>query len=162
MITESFISLIPDTPFQIEVDIYEEDVVKIEIGDLVEINFIAFPEKTFKGRVIAIDPAEKLIEGVVYYKVTIEPDNDENFEKIKEKLKPGMTADVYIEIERKENVLVIPQIALYKKEKKFFVKVLKEGIIKEREVKVGIFGSNDKVEILSGLKENEEIIILLK
>ncbi len=68
---DAVISLLPDEPFEIEVNIYEEDIVKIEIGDSVEISLIAFPDQKFSGKVISIDPAEKLINEVVYYKVKV-------------------------------------------------------------------------------------------
>jgi multidrug resistance efflux pump len=65
------ISLLPKASFQIEVDIYEEDIVKVEIGNPVEINLIAFPDKPLKGKVVSIDPTEVIVGGVVYYKTTI-------------------------------------------------------------------------------------------
>ena len=64
--------MLPQSPFQVAVDIYEEDIVKVKIGNPVDIKLTAFPDKIFKGKVIAIDPAEKIIEGVVYYEVTID------------------------------------------------------------------------------------------
>jgi HlyD family secretion protein len=101
--------LLPDNPFEIKVDIYEEDIVKVKIGNPVDISLVAFPDKIFKGRVIEINPAEKLIEGIVYYETTI------NFDEIPEGIKPGMTADLIIKTDSKENVLTIPKDAIQKK-----------------------------------------------
>jgi multidrug efflux pump subunit AcrA (membrane-fusion protein) len=66
---ESVISLFSSNEFQIEVNIYEEDIPKIKIGAPVNITLVAFPDKIFKGRVISIKPAEKLIEKVVIMKL---------------------------------------------------------------------------------------------
>jgi len=152
-LTDSVITLIPSKPFEIETDIYEEDIIRIKPGDPVDITLVAFPDETFKGKVISIDPAEKLIEGVVYYKVSI------GFEEEKEGLKLGMTADINIVTNIKENVLSIPESALIKKDKKTFVQVLKAGEIEEREIQIGLEGSNNLIEVISGLEEGEEIIL---
>lgn len=150
---ESVVSLLPASPYEIKADIYEEDVVKITIGNSVGISLIAFPEDVFKGKVISINPAEELIEGVVYYEVTID------FEEVPEGLKPGMTADLEIQTDLKENVIVVPEGVLEKKDGKDVVKIFKDGQIEEREVKVGLRGSNDLVEITAGLSEGESVII---
>lgn len=155
---EVMITLLPVNLFQIEVDIYEEDVVKIKIGNPVDISLVAFPDQIFKGKVVAIDPAEKLTEGVVYYKVTIDPGlTDEG--GVSEGVKPGMTADVSIKTASKENVLVIPAEAIEEKNGKKIVQVLKNGKIEEREIEVGLQGSSDLVEVISGIGEAEKIIL---
>jgi len=147
------ISLLPSDLFDIEVDIYEEDVVKMNIGNSVDISLIVFPDEIFNGTIISIDPAEKLIGGVVYYRVRI------GFDEVPENIKPGMTADLTIKTSIKEDVLTIPEDALEKSNKKFIVNVFKDGNIQEREVEIGIIGSNGMAEIISGLIENEEIIL---
>lgn len=151
--TETVVSLIPSSPFQIEVDIYEEDVVKVEIGNPVDIKLTALPEKVFQGKVISIDPAEKLIEGVVYYEVTID------FEKAPENIKPGMTADIVIKTAQKENVLIIPEEAIQKKNGKVIVEVLENGEIIEKEINTGLEGSDDMIEVISGLTEGERVVV---
>jgi len=152
------IILLPAAPFEIEVDIYEEDVVKMDIGNLVDIFLVAFPNQDFKGKIISINPAEKLIEGVVYYEATIGSTSDsENW--IPDKVKPGMTADLVIRTALRENVLVIPEDAIQKKDGKKIVEVFKNGDIKDREIEIGLQGSNYLVEITSGLEEGEEVIL---
>jgi len=153
MLQDAVITLLPAAPFEIEADIYEEEVVKMNIGNQVSISLVAFPEQVFQGKVISIKPAEKIIEGVVYYGVAIA------FEEIPEGVKPGMTADVIIKTASKENVLIVPQDALQKKDNKTIVEVLKEGNIENREIEAGLFGSNDMVEVISGLEEGETIIL---
>jgi multidrug efflux pump subunit AcrA (membrane-fusion protein) len=154
MLDKFIISILPEKPFQIEVNIYEEDIGKIKIANSVDITFPAFPEKIFKGKVIFVDPAEKLIEGVVYYKVTIGFE-----EEIPLGIKPGMTADVTIITAFKKNVLVLPKRTIQKKDEKEMVEILKNGKIEQREIKIGLEGSNDLVEIISGLKEGEKVIV---
>jgi len=150
---DSIVSLLPLVPFTIEADIYEEDVVKINIDNPVDISLVAFPEQSFKGKIISIDPAEKLIEGVVYYEVSIA------FEKLPEGVKPGMTTDVIIKTALKENVLIISEDAVQEKDGKQIVEVFKDGISEDREIEAGLFGSDGMVEVVSGLEEGEEVIL---
>ena len=151
---DAVISLLPSSPFEIEVNIYEGDIVKIKVGDEVEISFIAFPDKIFKGKVITIDPAEKILEGVIYYEVKIIFD-----EEIPQDLKTGMSADVKIITASKENVLVVPEGAIEKKDGKKFIEILKGKKSEEREIETGLEGSNGLVEIISGVAEGEKVII---
>lgn len=153
VLAESIISLLPDVPFQIKVDIYEEDVVKIDVGDLVDIALVAFPEKIFKGKVISIDPASKIIEGVVYYETTV------NFDEMPEGIRPGLTADLTIRTTFRENVLIIPGEAIQKKDGKTMVQVFKDGLISDREIEIGLRGSDNMVEVISGLAEGEKVIL---
>lgn len=146
-------SFLSANPFQLETDIYEEDVVKVQTGNPVEIKLTAFPGETFQGKVIAIDPAEKLIAGVVYYRVIID------FDQPPSETKPGMTSDILIQTAKKENVLTVSDSAVTEKDGKNIVEVLKNGKIEEREVVLGLKGSNDLDEVISGLAEGEQVII---
>jgi len=146
------ISILPSEPFEIKADIYEEDVVKIQEGDSVNISLVAFPDRIFKGKVVFIDPAEKIIDEVVYYPVTID------FETVPDGLKPGMTADIAVVVARKDNVLVAPKEAVKIEGSKGTVMALKNKKIEEKEISLGLVGTNDMVEIISGLEEGEKII----
>ncbi len=154
LIQDVVVSLLPVTPFEIVVNIYEEDVVRLNIGNSVDISLIAFPQQIFKGKLVTIDPAQKLIEGVVYYEVKIV-----FAEEVPKEIKPGMTADVIIKTASKENVLVMPKDAIQKKDGKTIVQISSHGKISDREIKIGLQGSNNMVEVISGLKEGEEVIL---
>ena len=153
-IDNSVITLLPVSPFEVEADIYEEDVVKMKIGNSVDISLVAFPDKIFKGRVAEIDPAEKITEGVVYYQVTIVFEGE-----ITEGVKPGMTADVKIITQKKENVLIMPRLAVQIEGEKKIAQVYKDGKTENREIIVGLEGRDETVEIISGLKEGDKVII---
>lgn len=147
------VSFLPANPFQIKVDIYEEDVVKMRVGNPVNIGLTAFPNEFFKGKIVSIDPAETLKEGVVYYETTID------FENPPEEIKPGMTADMTITTMTKENVLVIPNAAIQASNGQTMVQVLNGKKIESRQIEIGIKGSDGTIEVVSGLKEGEEVII---
>ncbi len=145
---------------KIEVDISEVDIAKVNLNDNVTITLDAFGEKEkFQGEVHSVDPAETIIQDVVYYEVTIYFTESEN--KLK-KIKPGMTANITIHTDQKNNVLAIPSRAVIKKEKGKIVRVLKEGESKEKKVKTGLRGDNGMTEIVSGLEGGEEIITYIE
>ena len=153
---KALISLIPIEPFQIEVDIPEVDIGKINLSNSCKITLDAFSEKEFSGKIIEIDPAETIISGVVYYKVKASLETDDT------KIKPGMTANVVIVTNSKENVLIIPQKAVLEKDGKKFVRVPSGKTFKEIEIKTGLEDGGGEVEIISGLKEGDKIITFLK
>ena len=150
---DAVITILPVEPFSIKVDIYEEDVAKMSIGNPVDVFLVAFPEEKLEGKVISIDPAEKMIDGVVYYEVSI------SLEQSVSGIKPGMTADLVITTDVRENVLTVPRKALKKKNGKTVVQVLEQNQIIEREIEIGLKGTNDLVEVISGLKEGQQIIL---
>jgi HlyD family secretion protein len=151
---ESFVVLLPKSSFQIKADIYEEDIVKVQVDNPVDISLTAFPDQVFQGKVISIDPASKLVDGVVYYGITI------GFPKPPKEIRPGMSADIVIKAATKENVLVVSGSAIEKKDGKFFVIMVKNGATTtEKEIQTGLTGSDNKVEVVSGLQEGEEIAV---
>ena len=153
---EAVVSLLPQEPFQVEVDIPESDIGKVDLADSAKITLDAFPEIEFEGKVIEIEPAETIISGVVYYKTKVSLETENN------KIKPGMTADITILTDLREKVLVVPQRAVSEKDGKNFVKLASGDTFKEIEVQAGLRGSQGEIEILSGLKEGDEVITFVK
>ena len=150
---DSVITLLPDSPFKIEVDIYEEDIAQMEVGNPVDISLVAFPDDDVEGKVTFIDPAEKIIDGVVYYEVSI------SLPLYPQGVKPGMTVDLVIRTDLRENVLFLPEAAITKKNGKSIVEILEGDVFKEKEIEIGLEGSDNLVEVISGLREGEEVVV---
>lgn len=139
---------------EVVIDVPETDVVKLNIGDEAIITYDALGSDTkFLGEVIIIEPSSTDIQGVVYYKVKIDLKEDD------ERVKPGMTANVIIETEKRDSAIGIPSRAVINKESKRFVRVLEDGNVLEKEVVLGIRGDGGILEVVSGLKEGEELIL---
>lgn len=149
---ETVISLSPAVPFEISADIYEEDIVKIEVGAPVKITLPAFPEEIFQGTVVFVDESEKIVDGVVYYEIKIAFDQDPP-----EGIRSTMTADIVVQTQKKENVLMVPRGAVQGLKDKTIIEVLVDDLIKEREVEIGLRG-DDNVEVISGLTEGEKVV----
>lgn len=71
--------------------------------------------------------------------------------------RPGLRVQMYFPGERHAGALVIPRSALLEEEGVFSAFVAEGGRAKKRSLTIGILG-NDRIEVLSGLKENEQVI----
>lgn len=152
------ISMIGNSNLQIEVDVPESDITKIEVGDTVEVILDAFSiDDEFMGHVTFIDPAATVINEVIYYQVKV------NLDEVDDRIKSGMTADLTIFTEKKDNVLAVPTRALIYKEDGKYIKVLENEVnIAEKKVVTGLKSDDGFIEIVSGLKAGEEVITFIK
>ncbi len=94
------------TKMQINTSVDEADIGKVKVGQPAIFTVDAYPEIQFKGVVSQVRIAPIITQNVVTYDVVIVVENRDM------KLKPGMTANVSIEVLRRDNVLVIPSAAL--------------------------------------------------
>jgi HlyD family secretion protein len=91
---------------QVEVAIDESDISKVRSGLRVTYTVDAFPGRTFEGRVAQIRKAAQTVQNVVTYTVVVATDNPGL------QLVPGMTANVRIVADSRENALKVPNAAL--------------------------------------------------
>jgi multidrug efflux pump subunit AcrA (membrane-fusion protein) len=141
--------------FKIVLNVSESDIVTLDIGDPVRMTFDAFSDDMeLIGTVGEINPAEKLIEGVVYYQATIYL-NDSSVVA----LRPGLSADAVIETDRRDGVVMIPQRAFFSRDGNKYARVLVNGTPQEREIVTGLRGDLGRMEVLSGLAPGEDLIV---
>jgi len=94
------------TKMQVVANLDESDVGRIRPGQVVTFRVDAYPAETFRGTVSQVRLNPIVQQNVVTYATVINvPNNDL-------KLKPGMTANVNVEIARSSNVLRVPNSAL--------------------------------------------------
>ncbi|MDD3284699.1 MAG: efflux RND transporter periplasmic adaptor subunit [Patescibacteria group bacterium] len=155
--TQPAIKMLSDGKLEIEVDISESDIIKVKNDDSVEISLDALSsDQKLYGIVYDINPAETVIQDVIYYKIKIAFDIPLELE---ENIKPGMTANVIIKTKEKDDVLIIPSRAIIDRNGDGqFIKILENNSPKEISIKTGIYGDNGMVEVISGLNENDQII----
>ena len=91
---------------QIDANVAEADVGVVKIDQNVDFTVDAFPMQTFHGKVVQVRNAPITVQNVVTYDTVIGVSNPDL------KLKPGMTANVSIVIEHKDDVLQIKNAAL--------------------------------------------------
>jgi len=147
------ISLIGSGNFEIESNITESDIAKIKLGDKARVTLDAYGnDVVFTAIVSKKNLSETIIDGVSTYKTTLQ------FEDNNEKILSGLTANVDILADKRENVLYIPSRNIFSNDGKKIAKILEgNGTIREVEITIGLRGSDGRTEILSGLKENEKV-----
>lgn len=163
---QTIIYILTDNKLEVHVDISESDINKISGGDHCEITLDSLGEEMkFYGKVFSIEPAETVIQDVIYYKTKIYFDSSTELSK---EIRPGMTANVTITTDEKPNVLAIPSRAIIEKNSQGkvvrikVVRILENDKLKEINVKTGIYGDEGIVEILEGLSEGQEVITYIK
>jgi len=165
---------------EVRVDVSENDISRVSMGDTAEIDVDAFIGKNFRGVVKKVansaNTASTLTTEQVTnftvkisilpesYKELVTPDRPYPF-------KPGMSATAEIKTDLRQNALSVPiQCVTIREEeeedgksrqaegkKKEIVFVYANGKVKATEVKTGI--QDDKyIEIIEGLNENQEVV----
>ena len=148
------ISMMSADIFQIESYVPEVNIANIKLNDEAKITLDAYGANVvFGAKVISIDPAETIKDGVSTYKIKLQFDSKDD------RVKSGMTANVDIKIFSKSDVLAVPAGVLFKKDGKMFVQVKENEKIIDREVQTGGVSALGKTEIVSGLTEGEEVIL---
>ena len=148
------VSLISASQFEIEANIPEADIAKVKLGNAAKVTLDAYGnDVSFDVKVVAIDPAETIIDGVATYKTTFQ------FIDKDERVKSGMTANIDISTEKRENVIVIPQRAVITKNGDKIVRVFNDETLKEVKVKTGLRGSDGNIEIIESVSEGDKVII---
>lgn len=94
------------TKMQIDSNVAEADVGGVINGQGVDFTVDAYPTRTFHGSVVQVRNSPITVNNVVTYDTVIAVTNADY------KLKPGMTANVTIIVDQRDDVLKIPNVAL--------------------------------------------------
>ena len=140
----------------VDAEVAEADIASVWVGQKVDVTVDAFPGEIFEGKVVRIDPRTTVEQNVVYVHVLVELDMPD------ERLKPGMSATCEFQVERKENVLAVPNEAIKEDENgRTYVEVAKRlnphPEIERKYVEIGLQGTT-MTEIVKGLKEGELVV----
>lgn len=136
----------------VDASITEVDISKVYVNQKAEISVDAFPYEKFSGSIDKISAMAISENGIKVFPIKI------IISEINKKLKPGMTANVTIFGEVKEDIIVIPIRSIFSNSEgdDIVYKVQNDTISGSSVIKTGI---NDlqKVEIISGLQEGDKI-----
>jgi HlyD family secretion protein len=148
------ISMISNANFQIESYIPEADIAKVKVGHVGTTTLDAYGDTLpFNVVVTAIDLSETEVEGVSTYKTTLQ------FLVSDDRIRSGMTANIDLVSETREEVLSIPQSALISQAGKRTVMIMNtEGKAEVRDVRTGSIDNSGNIEITEGLSEGEVVI----
>jgi HlyD family secretion protein len=94
------------TKMQVQADVDQSDIGRITVGQVAKFTVDAYPEQVFEGKIAQVRLNATVNQNVITYPVMIEVDNPG------EKLRPNMTADITVEVDRLHDVLRVPNAAL--------------------------------------------------
>lgn len=132
-------------------NISEVDIPKVKEGQKATITLDSIADKTFTGKVIAVDRIGTSSNGVINYPVLIQFDNNSP------EILPNMSASVNIILDTKADVLKVPNSALINSNGSYSVRALINGKENTVPVETGL-SSDTETEIVSGLKEGDVVI----
>ncbi|MDQ2085680.1 efflux RND transporter periplasmic adaptor subunit [Herbivorax sp. ANBcel31] len=134
----------------VDVNVGENIVNSIKTGDEYLVYIKSVQKEPFLGEVVSVSPnVDQMTQS---YLTKIEVPNENKF------IKGGMSAEVEIAFESKENVMTVPVESIINESGKSFVYVIDEDRAVRSEVSTGI--SSDKlIEISGDIKEGDRVII---
>ena len=144
------VSVVNIDKLKLTVQVGEANISRLEKGGELAVRVPAASAEHYSGVVSSvaprIDPVTKA------YPVTLEVVNEDGT------LKGGMYGEIELEIDSKENVIVVPQYAIVDYEQKKVVYIVKNDTARMKEVEVGLT-LGDRAEIVSGLAGGEQLIV---
>jgi HlyD family secretion protein len=149
----TFVTIIDLARLQVDTFVDEVDIGKVNPDQKAVFTVDSFPAREFEGKVVAIYPKAVIQENVVNYDVVVKI--IDSYEGL---LRPEMTASVTIFLETRKNVLTLPVKAIKRDQGKNVVYLMSSDGIQLREVKIG-WKDSQWIEILSGLDENETVLL---
>lgn len=139
-----------DGPTELAVFPAEENLGAIRVGAPAMASPDAFPGETFAAAVSFISPIVDPTQGTVEVRLSVPEPPDY--------LKPDMTVSVNIEVDRKDDAMVLPMDAVRALGTDTpWVAVVREGRLARQPVEVGL-RTDEFVEILSGLRTGEPVV----
>ena len=133
---------------EVEVDVGESDVVRIEQGDSVRVEIDAYPRRIFRGKVTQIANSAKVANFGV--RIELLPDSV--------KFLPGMSAAVKIVTDRRDNCLTVPVASIFTKNRRECVWLVGEdGTARMQSIVTGI-QEMDRIEIRQGVSPSDLVV----
>lgn len=148
------------------ISLNEVDVAKIKLGQKATLTFDAIPNFSIAGVVAQIDTVGTVSQGVVTYNVKISFDSQDSA------VKPGMSVSASIITDVKQDVLVVQNTAVKSQGNSNYVEMFNPPLLAPTDGLVGSISiiapnkipvvtglsNNTQTEIVSGLKEGDEIV----
>lgn len=137
-------------PLLCKIQVPEKELPRLHKGQPAYLTVEAWPQERFPARVLRLSPVVDAATGTV--RVTLEVE-------ARDRLRPGMFASVFLEVDRHQNALTIPKAALSLESLGDTVYVVNGELAARRPIELG-FEEADIVEVLSGLDPQDRVIVV--
>lgn len=144
------VSLMSYEKLLLEVNLPEKYINEVKKGQQVRVMNYTLPDDTLHGVVQELSPAVSTETRTFSGKLNI--NNPEL------KLRPGMFVQSEIVLAHKDSVIVIPKDVIISNQRGKSVFIVSQGTAEQKQVTLG-YENQDKVEITSGLKANERLVV---
>jgi len=153
-------SVTPQTPIalvvdmdkvKIKLDITEEYLSRIALGQEAEVSLQAYPDEKFKGAVSRISPVLDLETRTAPIEIII-PNSDH-------RIKSGMFAQVQLTLEEHKDVAVIAKEAIMGRGPDVYVYVVEANTAHQKNIKLGIH-QGAFYEVKEGLKAGDLVVVM--
>ncbi|MCB9477099.1 MAG: efflux RND transporter periplasmic adaptor subunit [Deltaproteobacteria bacterium] len=140
------------TSIWVRAQVYEQDAPSVHVGMPARMSLSGNPDEKFDGEVAFVDPGVDRKTRTLGVRLEFaNPGLD---------LRPGMTANVELQVESRADALMIPTDAVIRGGKRSLVFVdVGRGRFEPREVVVGPRGDEGNVPVTSGVKEGEMVVV---
>jgi len=135
-------------PLRVRIDIPEQAIPQIHLGESVSVSVAAYPERNFAGRIARVSPNVTASSRTL----TVEAE----VENSKAELKPGQFATVRILLPQSQPAVLVPQRSIRTISGSTYVFVIKNGFAEQRLVQPGQI-EGDMVEVKSGVNPDEAV-----
>jgi RND family efflux transporter MFP subunit len=145
---QKVVTIVRINPLRIRIDIPEQSIPEVKVGQSVSITTSAWPDRNFSGRVARIAPNVSATSRTLTVEAEIENSSGA--------LKPGQFATVRILQERAEPAVLVPARAVVTEAGVSRLYVIKDGHAEQRVVQTGQT-EGDLIEIRSGVAADEQV-----
>jgi len=146
--TTKVASIVKINPLRIRIDIPEQAIPEVQVGQAVSITTSAWPDKNFSGRIARLSPNVSATSRTLTVEAEIQNPGGA--------LKPGQFATVRILQARAEPAVLVPARAVHTEAGVSRLFVIKDGHAQQRIVQLGQT-EGDLVEIKSGVVAEEQV-----
>ena len=137
-------------PLLCKIQVPEKELSRLRKGQTAYLNVEAWPGQRFEASVLRVSPVVDATTGTI--RVTLQV-------RARGKLSPGMFASVFLVTDTHKNAVVMPKRALSIESLSDTVFVAEDGQAVRRDIELG-YEETDIVEVLSGLRAGERVIVV--
>jgi RND family efflux transporter MFP subunit len=141
-------TIVSVNPLRVRIDIPEQAITQIHVGESVSVSVAAYTDRNFAGRIARVSPSVTASSRTLTVEAEVQNPNAE--------LKPGQFATIRILLPQSEPALLVPQRALRTISGSTYVFVIKNGFAEQRLVQPGQT-EGDLVELKTGVKPDETV-----
>jgi len=144
------VSIVDLSRLQLEASVPPAAIGQVKVGQAMEFRVEGFGDRAFAGRIERINPSATAGSRSISVYAVI--DNREGL------LRGGMFAQGALTLARVDNALAVPASAVREEIGQTYVYAIENGLIKRKNVKVGVADAGGRVQVLEGLAGGDRIV----